>query len=404
MNYSKKSERQNSTYNKITMGIVLIVILAYGIGLSFLFYNQLFFGVTGRFESDLPFHIQMAVEDGWFYSLTGIIYGLFYSTPFGNILTVIFLTAISLLTVYFTYRLLSNVLKRYDLNIRTSAIWGLSIIANVIMPFYVKVAASQRYVGYQSPSIWHNSTYICMKLMAVICMDMALKLFNKYKTGLNFKEWFSFCIILCITNFIKPSFYFVFAPVCAFIFLFDLLKKVPFKKVFIFGLSFIPAALLILFQNSVLFGNDTGNTIVINPGYALSMRGEHPKVSFVLSLAFCLLVLVFNFKDIFKDRLYSASWAIWLFGFIQVFMLAETGSRAKDSNFFWGYSISLFVIYLCSIIKMTACNKAIILCSNKKKKAFLISQYALYVIVLLYQVYCGIFFFIELLSGITYFM
>ena len=57
------------------------VIILYGISMVFLFYRQA--GWTGGavYESDLPAHIRMIVEDGWYYSLTAFIYQAFLSDP-----------------------------------------------------------------------------------------------------------------------------------------------------------------------------------------------------------------------------------------------------------------------------------------------------------------------------------
>lgn len=375
--------------NKIVTTLLLILILLYGLGCTYLYYNQLFWADTGMFESDLPFHISMAVEDHWFYSLTAICYGLFYMTPWGNGLTALLLGAVTVATIFATASLVEELTgSKFNINI----VLTVSIMCNVVMPFYLSVAGSKRYIGYQSPSIWHNSTYICMKLAAILTFTAYLKLKDKYAEGLSVKQWLSFALLLIICNAIKPSFALTFLPVMALLLLVDLIKKTNFWKIVIFGLSVIPSLLVVLFQNMVLFGEDTGNGIIIKPFYALAMRGDHPKITLILSIAFPLAVFAFaclekivNKNKVF-DKNYVLTLLIWLSGFLQVFLLTESGSRSLDSNFFWGYSIALFFIYLTSLIKTI---------EEKNIICYLIFAY---------QTYCGIYFFLCLLEGTTYWM
>ena len=43
---------------------------------------------------------------------------------------------------------------------------------------------------------------------------------------------------------------------------------------------------------------------------------------------------------------------MWAVGFVEVFLFIETGERALDSNFMWGYSISLFFLFVSSMIRL----------------------------------------------------
>ena len=95
-------------------------------------------------------------------------------------------------------------------------------------------------------------------------------------------------------------------------------------------------------------------------------------------------------------------WLMWIFSFLEVFLLAEEGARALDSNFFWGYSIGIFFVNLISMIKLI---------ENMKRKEGIYESSILRAVItscgtliLAYQVYCGIYFFINLLMGTTYWM
>lgn len=373
------------------------LLVVYGLACVYLYYQQSFFTEGGSFESDLPFHISMAVDDHWFYSLTAVLYQLFFLTPFGHGLTAVFLAVITVATVYVTYALLQLVTEnKYSQNLMLVLAFAL----NVMMPAYVKWAHFQHYIGYQSASIWHNSTYICMKLLSVLVMYFYIKYEKKYREGLNYKEWMWFALLLVVANGIKPSFCMVFAPVMAIGLVVDLFRKVSFKKVFMFGLAVVPSLLVIVWQNVVLFGADTGNGIVINPGYTLSLRGTHPKITFFLSIAFPVFILLFTWKDLIKDKLYGFVWVMWLFSLVEVFFFTEAGNRAKDGNFLWGYSIGIFFVSLMAFVKYLEKIQGKEGLFEKKclKLVFGIAGGTLF----LYQTGCGIYFFSQLLQGMTY--
>lgn len=386
--------------DKIIFRVLLVLIAIYGCGSAYLHYQQLFFVEGGLFESDLPFHVSMAVDDHWFYSITAVLYQLFYLTPIGEILTAGFLAVVSVATILATYELLQQLTagKYYP-----SMMLFFAVLGNFIMPFFMRWAHGQRYIGYQSASIWHNSTYACMKLIGIWALYCFLKLKDKYKDGLSVKEWLVFAVLLILCNGVKPSFCFMFAPAMAVFLLVEwTVRKVPFKRVFMFGLAVVPSLCVILWQNMVLFGEDTGNGILIKPGYALDMRGDHPKVTFVLSIAFPLLILFLNFRELLRDNLYRFAWVMWLFGFLEVFLFTEAGNRAKDSNFFWGYSMAIFFVNLVSMYKLLEMSK-----SEDGIYKYPVVRKGVTVagtVCLAYQVWCGIYFFCQLLTGISYWM
>lgn len=395
---SEAGKKRFLTDRGVLYGLYIVLVL-YGAACVYLYYHQLFFVEGGLFESDLPFHVQMAVEDHWFYSFTAVLYQVFYWTPFGNELTAVFLAGVSVGTVWATYRLLQQITKE---SYSSGMLLLFAFFGNVMMPFFVSWAHSQRYIGYESASIWHNSTYTVMKLLGILTFGCFVRLAEKYREGLSLKEWLTFAGLLVLCNGVKPSFCMMFAPAMAVFLVEELFRKVPFRRVFLFGLAVIPSLFVILWQNRVLFGEDTGNGIVWNPGYALAMRGAHPKVTFVLSIAFPLFVLFFTLKDWKEDNLYRFAWLMWLFGFLEVFLFTEAGNRAKDSNFFWGYSMAIFFVNVFAMKKLADKNnsKDGIFCFRAVRILFSGGGTAC----LAYQVWCGVLFFCRLLTGESYWM
>ena len=395
--------KQTTKISKDKMGTLVLIILnlIYGGLLVYLHYNQTLFEVGKPFESDLPFHIKMAVEDNWYYSFTAFVYVFLYKLPYANFLVGLFLSLCEMLTIYGTYLLLKELWKKYELKVNSSMTLLSATTLNLVMAFYVKAVNEKHYIGYQNASIWHNSTYICMKLLAVFVLWYFLKLMDTYKEKLPLKSWLIFTGLVALSTGIKPSFLMVFAPAMAIMLLIDLIKGTKFSKVFCFGLTVIPSLLIILWQNVVLFGSDTGNSFIIKPFYTLAKRSDNPKVALLFSVLFPALIGIFHIKDVWKDKIYLGSLLVWAFGFLEVFLFVESGTRSKDANFMWGYSISLFILFLISLVRWIRDLK------NKqflgKFKAIRYSYLVITGFVFAYHVVSGIWFLGILLSGATYF-
>ena len=388
--------------NRKTSEIIYYIALFLYMALClYLYINQLKYPVTGRFEADTPVHVCMAVDDGFYYSLTAFVFLLLSFLPFSDLLIALFLSICTCLSVVMCVRLTKDVAEAYDLKVKEGYIYIFSFCANFVMGFYVKAFNVQHYIGYQNANMWHNSTYIVMRLFALWCLILYLDIYKDSK--LNIKKLILFCAVLTLSTAVKPSFFTVFAPVMAIELLWDLFKKKkPFKDVFFFALTVVPSFAVLILQSLVLFGDDTGNGYAISPFTALSQRGDHPKVTLVLSVLFPLLVFITHIKEAFKDRIYAFSLLVWLFGFIEVFFFLETGTRTGDSNFFWGYSIALFVLFFESgiLILKDIFKKKIFEETAVLPKVYITALCAIY----LWHVISGIRYFVLLLEGLTYFV
>ncbi len=387
--------------DKVLTWILIGVCLIYGGLLTYLHYNQTFFEVGGPFESDFPYHIKMAVEDNWYYSFTAFVYVFLYMFPCGNILSSIFLAVCQLGTIYGTYLLFGEVFKHYKIQLRNSSTLAASMGINWVMAFYVKAVNARHYIGYQNPTIWHNSTYICMKLVAVFVLWYFVKLLNSYKEKLSIKQWIVFTILVALSTGIKPSFLMVFAPVMAIMLLVDWIRGTKFRKVFLFGTTVLPSLAIVLWQNLVLFGDNTGNGFIIKPFYALAERSDNPKVALLFSMLFPVIIGVFHIKDVWKDKLYLGSCLVWAFGFFEAFLFVESGTRSKDSNFMWGYSIALFVLFFISLVRYIRdlLDKEFLQKYKLVRYGYLSVAGACFA----YHIISGLWFFGILLTGATYF-
>lgn len=375
------------------------MIILYGVACLYLYMNQAVqpLDYDNRiFQSDLPYHISMIIDDGWYYSFTAYAYQvLYFLAGKDTCLIAAFLAVISVWTVILTEKLLRVLLNKSK---RDALTLGGALVLNLVMPFFFEWAGRYRYVSYQSGNLWHNSTYLCMRLFAIASLLVYMQIEENYREKIAWKQWLAFAVLLVITTGIKPSFLTVFAPAMAWKLLWDLFHKVPFKQIFFFGCSVLPACGVVLWQNMVLFGEDTGQGFALNPWFTFSLHADRPKAAVLCSIAFPLIVAVFSLKELMKDKRYFFAWLVTGIGFLEALLLAETGSRANDGNFLWGYCFAIFYIFVVSFVKWLEL--------WKKEKAVMLHRVMFVIagVVLFYQLYCGVYFFLRLLGGETYFM
>jgi len=195
------------TKNKNLFKIIFyIFILIYTISLFFLYYNQLQYPITGRFESDTAVHVDFAVNKHYYHSLAAFIYLFFSLFKHSSILIAILLALITSLTVFATYKLLKAFNEHFKGNLSDNVLFVVSFFANFVMGFYIKSANKQHYIGYENANMWHNSTYIFMRFFSVLTILVFLKLYLEYKEKINVKDYLLFTLLLTVTTGFKASF------------------------------------------------------------------------------------------------------------------------------------------------------------------------------------------------------
>lgn len=383
---------------KLNTALYVCSLVFYAGLLTYLYYNQLTHEGIGPFESDTVVHYKMGAEDHYFYSLSSYLYYVLSLLPFSKQITAFFLAVMSAVTVYITSLLIVKVFSDRKINVSDITVNVLSLCLNFVMPFYVKWAHYKHYIGYQSANMWHNSTYMLMRVFALLTVLVFLRVYESYREKMSVRDWLLIAVFLMIASGIKSSFLTVFAPMMAIMLLVDLIRGTKFIRVFVMGCTVLPSIACILWQSVVLF--DDGNSgIAFAPFKVLSERSSNPKLTVILSVLFPVLVLLFHIRDFYKDRVYLGSLIMWAVGFCWVFFLTETGTRSVDGNFMWGYSISLFFLFIISTLKVIEDIKSDAITVRAK-----IIRMTVLIPVFAWHLISGIWFFVLLLMGNTYFI
>ena len=314
-------------------GMVAGLYAVYGLACLFLYYHMCL-PTSGRYHSDIPAHINSGVR-GEGYSFLEIIYKFICEAGVGSKVIPVLLMSATLASIYLCYLLMRQVFpegKKLLLHL-------LAFAANLEMPLYLPFIHAYRNMGLQTGSMWHNDTYLGMRMFGLLVLLIYFQHQTSYGKTFHLKQWICFAAALFMANFMKPSFLLCFAPAMGILLLVDLLKSRgrEIKSIFWFGLAVIPSLSILIFQSIQLFGEGTnGGSIAFSVAYILRLRNEHPVWSILQSAAFPLCVLLFNGKELFSDRIYGTSWLIWLFGFLEFLFLNQTGDCAVLSELGYG--------------------------------------------------------------------
>ena len=371
--------------------------LGYMAACVYLYYRFMAWESGSVYESDLPAHISLAVDDGLIYSLVSFLIiglnklGLMQLLP-------MFLGIFAVLSVAFTGSLINEIT---DHKWNRDLVEMLALLLNILMPCYIKGLADGRYIGMHTSSIWHNSTYLLMKWMGLWVLLIYLKLEKDISEKLTVKSYLYFTLVLTLTTAAKPNFFLAVTPVMFVFLIMDLVsKKAPVPRLLLFASSVIPSFAVMLLQNKALYSVNAGdNHIILAPGRAMSIHAGNLPAVIVLSIAFPLMILVLHIRELFKDRYLLFAWGCAGVGFLEYFLLSEEGARNMDANFSWGYAFTIILVFGISLILWIRDMMKI-----KEKNAAIKVYLFVCGAVLLYHTYCGVLFFERIVRGVSYMM
>ena len=317
-------------------------------------------GPMGRYMADLRSHMISGINRTG-YSLLEVIYGFLLRTQKLNEKpAAVLLAAITMLTVYLTWRVIKLLCPRGNR-------WILHLMAFAamfVMPLFLPAVNPYRYLGLQSGTIWHNDTYTGMKMGGMLVLLLYFRyqqiyrgkmIAGRYEGGLEMREWFAFTVSLILVNLLKPNFILCFAPAMAIMLLADCIqdrgKTLP--KQILFGIPVLISLVVVMYETAVLYqGGDSDSHVVFTMLYSLKFWNTHPIASLFQSAAFPLLVLAGTWRELKTDRIYRVSWLIWGIGLLEYLFLGETGERQNHGNFSWGYSFCMFLVFVVCMCKM----------------------------------------------------
>ncbi len=305
-------------------------------------------GKLGDYPSDLIAHIEEGIRQPA-YSLMEQIFGVMIRDLGMNAKAVgILLSALTLGTLWATYRIMRKLMPEGNPVI----LHLLAIVCMVVAPIYIKALNPNRYLGLQTPTIWHNSTYIGMKFGAMFVLLFYYGYQEIYREKFSALDFIWFTILLVFTNLCKPNFIVAFAPAMAIMLLTDCIatKGKTLGRQIIIGIPILISLLVLIRQNAILFnGSNESSSLGFSLAYVLRLRTDHPIASLLQSAAFPLVVLLANLRELKEDRRFRVTWLMWLVGLFEYLFINDMGYRQNDGNLTWGYCFCLFPVFVVSL-------------------------------------------------------
>lgn len=360
---------KNSTnYKKIiiyVMDIITILLLCYYCYvLTYKMMNVQLGDV--KYLSDYTTHLYGAMT-GSGYSLMHIIFRTVINISYNKHILSLVMVVIVLLTILGTsafLRFLTNYLseEKPGFEITTFIAAASVLLASIYIPFFQPHFYISRTMLTQP---WHNSTYLLMRMFAVIAFLLFIKLQDSYIEKFDYKTAVAFTMVLTLVNYAKPSFIIAFSPIVLFMLIYDLVntKGKSFFPAFKFGICILISLSVVAVQYMTLFGEDdeAGTAFTLHKFYEL-ITNPASYISLICNLAFPIFVLVICIYLKRKDtnislRVLILSWAMFLLSRLEGVFITETGSRASDGNFSWGTYYFAFQLSIVSAAYLMAVRK-----------------------------------------------
>lgn len=247
--------------------------------------------------------------------------------------------------------------------------WLWSFLLMIMGPLYMPRYAQYYYLGQGTGNIWHNPTNMAVKGTAVLAFMLIGALI--YRENNSVKHYLLLAVLLMISALEKPSFlqgiipgvglYMILRCIFEMFWRRDRKKFVSECKNFIKIITaFIPAAFILFFQFYVsFFSGEQSGGIGIAYGFVLHNYSSNLFHSFLLAFAFPIVVLIIDFKSMIKDIFFQVACCYEFSAWLESAMIYEKGTRMFHGNWLWASYLSMFIVWMISLMKF---------CENISKK------------------------------------
>lgn len=300
------------------------------------------------------------------------------------------------LNAYLLYLLLGVLLQDTPFPVwaRIGTVMMLLVITPIYLPFFNKNFV----MGQGSPNVWHNSTYLIMKSFSYI----SLLLFISATKGKQHKK-LKFILLSCflvLSAFAKPSFLLVFLPS---LLIYSVIRAPRNFREHLKVLSIsAPALAVLVYQYLIVFNINSDSNVIIDPFGVWKLYSRNIPVSILSTLCFPLTVFFFLQQRRVPSAVgYHIAWIMVVVSILQSALLAESGKRYDDANFFWGMNISLDILFIYSLAEFIRWSKVTISQHRTSKKNVLL--FCAGSVILMLHVLSGIVYIFKIYRGKGYF-
>lgn len=235
--------------------------------------------------------------------------------------------------------------------------------------------------GYIGINTTHNPTYLLLKPLALLLFLNSLEIFTYQPGSCSRIRFFLTGLLTILASLAKPNYIICLLPALSLLAFYWLLKKrsLDWQKL-ILGII-LPALIILGWQYLATYTNDrvlrAEGGIVFTPLAVYTRDSGMLLPKFFLSILFPLTVYTMYYRDASKDIGLNLAWFIFFFGAFYTYMLAETGLRFQDGNFKWSGQVTLFILFLMSIVFFLRQNSGWLSGEISKKHGYAFSMSAI---------------------------
>lgn len=373
-------------------GLFLILTLALTVGLYAYAFNR-----YPDFIGDYDFHIRLALEmkDTTSLKAAHFLYHAFVIlidtvVPDLSIRTLIFISTLTWRAVFAAaIFVLARITWGRALSIRAG--FGLTLVTLcclVIGPITLATwEKGDLYLGYVPLNPLHNPTALVLEPFALLAAWMAARmLFPGPEQVVTPRETAFTALLIVLSALAKPNYVIALLPAAGVITADRLWRKQPVRlKQVIWGIA-IPSVAVLIWQYAFTYmfepydyGVPTSDsTITLAPFEIMEAfaRGSSLLVLFVSSIVFPTLVYAMYFKDAIRDRFFTLSFVVFLFGAFYTYFLAETGYRRGHGNFTWSGQIALLIWTIAALFFLVRQNRPYLFGRGPKMQARAVIAYS----------------------------
>lgn len=219
--------------------------------------------------------------------------------------------------------------------------------------FFLYLADHHTYFGYIGINVYHNPTMTALKPFAVLLFFISV---GKIEQPVCKKrDLLLLALLSSLSIMAKPNFIICFLPAMAIAVAYRYMKGGLINTT-VASSVFLPSAIVLGWQFFATYASSQNlgaldeSRIIFAPFQVMGYYSKYLLPKFLLSISLPLVVYLLFFKNAVKDKYVNMAWLLFLFGTLYTYLLAESGDRMYDANFWWSGQIGLFILFVASAI------------------------------------------------------
>ncbi|MBD1896731.1 hypothetical protein NDI44_14045 [Trichocoleus sp. DQ-A3] len=212
------------------------------------------------------------------------------------------------------------------------------------------------YLGYIGITMYHSATTLLAKPICLLIFNTISEIFKHPESYSKTKKINLSLFFLTILSLItKPNYIICLIPAIFFVIIYKLyMNKFINSRLIIWSLC-VPALIVLGWQFSLTYLSDPTfikggkSSIVFAPFKVMSFYSNSLLYDFIMSILFPLSVYILFWKKAKTEFSLNLAWLVFLVSIFYIYFLGES-SRMYAGNFLWGGQITLFILFVYSIL------------------------------------------------------